>query len=196
MMSHFCGSDNLVKIIMSLMFILFIFIGTAPLVAGRQNPLVELSSREDLIKMAGYGEEKLSTVMVSGTVLCYACSDQEAQAHPHPVSGALVAVSCDTRGEKRKSNWVRGSTDEYGDFLIDLPSHLHAIPNLEKICLVKVLQVPKNSPCHQAFTGKHKAIRLSSIGDGIRTYTSQTIQLTPKASKVGTNTGGNKAEMV
>lgn len=25
-----------------------------------------------------------------------------------------------------------GVTDEFGDFMIDLPSHLHAIPNLER----------------------------------------------------------------
>ncbi|XWS19276.1 hypothetical protein CRYUN_Cryun31cG0001800 [Craigia yunnanensis] len=32
-------------------------------------------------------------------------------------------------------------------FLIDLPSHLHGIPNLQKICAVKVLRIPSNSMC-------------------------------------------------
>ena len=30
-------------------------------------------------------------------------------------------------------------TDEFGGFIVDLPSRLHAIPNLEKICRVKIL---------------------------------------------------------
>ena len=54
------------------------------------NPLVEFSSREELAEMAGYGEEKLSTVLVSGTVLCEACSDdQNGLTNPQTVSGSL-----------------------------------------------------------------------------------------------------------
>lgn len=32
--------------------------------------LSELLSREEMVNMAGYGEEKLSTVLVTGSVLC------------------------------------------------------------------------------------------------------------------------------
>ncbi|KAK3039807.1 hypothetical protein RJ639_027120 [Escallonia herrerae] len=183
MMNHFRGCNNLV-ITMSLIFLFFcfFFLGTPVIAAGRENPLVELSSAEDLTEVAGYGEEKLSTVLVSGTILCEACLDEKARLPPRPVSGAQVAVSCHTGGRKRKSKIVRGSTDEFGDFLIDLPSHLHAIPNLEKLCLLKVLQLPKNSLCRPAFTVKHKRIKLSSVGNGIRTYTAQRIHLTPKPS--------------
>ncbi|PRQ28210.1 hypothetical protein RchiOBHm_Chr5g0000571 [Rosa chinensis] len=65
----------------------------------QQNPLHQLlSSRKDLVQIAGYGEEKLSTVLITGSVHCEeACSlsdDHEHQAHQlhlhaWPVSGSV-----------------------------------------------------------------------------------------------------------
>lgn len=110
-------------------------------------------------------------------------------------AGASVAVFCGTSGKSRKS-WARGTTDEYGDFLIDLPSCLHAIPNLEKVCLVKVLHLPKNSDCRPAFTGKQKGIKLLSIEDGSRAYTANTINLTTKPSKTCKDVPRNRKEMI
>ncbi|GFZ10636.1 pollen Ole e 1 allergen and extensin family protein [Actinidia rufa] len=234
MVSHFLGCNNLVRL-MFLMFMSFLFLQATPAMAGRQiNPLVEFSSREELAEMAGYGEEKLSTVLVSGTVLCEACSDENGQTNPQTMSvlwgggedskssvdtgvagkrmkvavgrlsdlrdknrrktgrscfgtalqwsSALVAVSCHTNQKTSKSNWVESTTDEFGDFLIDLPSHLHAIPNLDKRCLVKISRLPKNSPCHPAFTGKQTGLKLSSAANGIRTYTAENLYLTRKTS--------------
>lgn len=51
-----------------------------PISCAINNPLIELSSREELAKIAGYGEEKLSTVFLHGTLLC---GDHT----PHPVQG-------------------------------------------------------------------------------------------------------------
>lgn len=60
----------------------------------QQNPLHQiLSGRKDLVQIAGYGEEKLSTVLITGSVHCQeACSssdDHQLQPHLHawPVSG-------------------------------------------------------------------------------------------------------------
>ncbi|KAG5516252.1 hypothetical protein RHGRI_037073 [Rhododendron griersonianum] len=187
MLSHFHGCNNLVTMIMTFIPIFFFFLfGSSPAAAaGREiNPLVEISSREDLMQMAGYGEERLSTVLISGTVFCHeTCQGEKARIDPHPVSGALVAVSCHTSGKTSKSNWVEVSTDEFGDFLIDLPSHLHAIPNLGKRCVVKVLRLPKHSLCHPAFTGNQTVLKLSSSGNGIRTYTAESLNLSPKPSE-------------
>lgn len=182
------------------------------------NPLVELSSRAELVNIAGYGEEKLSTVTVTGKVLCHACMGGKFPVPTHPVSGTIiiiliimitdmiilmkgiqndsvvslfcfafalfvgakVSVFCGSSGKSNKS-WARGSSDEYGDFFIDLPSHLHAIPNLEKVCSVRVLQLPKSSLCRPAFTGKHKGLKLVSIGDGARAYTADDILLMPRS---------------
>lgn len=95
-----------------------------------------------------------------------------------------MAVSCDTNRKTSKSEWVRGTTDEYGDFLIDLPSRLHALPNMEKSCIVKILDLPKSSPCHGgAFTREHMGIEFSSVKNGFRTYTAPEFHLTPKYSQ-------------
>lgn len=94
--------------------------------------------------------------------------------------GALLAISCKTDKRKGKSSWAKGSTDEYGDFIIYLPSHLHAIPNLDRSCLIRVLRLPKNSRCQPALTTKHRGIRFSSMGNGIRAYTAGNIRLNSK----------------
>ncbi|XP_052201236.1 uncharacterized protein LOC127807438 [Diospyros lotus] len=147
--------------------------------------LVELSSRKELVEMAGYGEDKLSSVLISGTLLC---SPHKPPTDPLPVAGALVGVSCHTHTRSHssveKSNWASGITDELGDFLIDLPSHLHAIPNLHHKCMLRVLRLPRNSLCRPTFAARKTALKLSSFGNGIRTYTAQTpsLYLTPKAA--------------
>ncbi|KAF2306063.1 hypothetical protein GH714_010825 [Hevea brasiliensis] len=124
-----------------------------------------------MVRLAGYGEEKLSTVLITGTVLCAACLHGEPQLLAWPVSGALVTINCDTEEKWSKTTSAQVVTDEYGDFQIDLPSHLHAIPNLERICSVKVMRIPKNSACLPAIATKHMALKLSSARNGIRNYT-------------------------
>ncbi|KAL2475785.1 Pollen Ole e 1 allergen and extensin family protein [Abeliophyllum distichum] len=210
-MSHFCSMDSLVRMVF-LNFIIFFFLGTVT--AGPENSIIELSSREDLVNWAGYGEEKLSTVVISGKLLCHG----KASIHSHLVSGskhtsemhlqcmpnklnkeldagATVAVLCGTSGKTRKS-WAEGTTDGHGEFFIDLPSHLHAIPNLESICIVEVLHLPKGSPCRQSFTGKHEGIKLTSMGEGIRTYTTHNIHLMPKPSQALIKAGHKTPDMV
>jgi hypothetical protein len=79
-MSHFCGFHNLV--------VLFIFFTAASTFdAAQENLLFELSSREDLVQIAGYGEEKLSTVLVTGSIHCEACLHGEPQLRAWPISG-------------------------------------------------------------------------------------------------------------
>lgn len=102
-------------------------------------------------------------------------------------AGALVAVNCHNYASDRKgkSMVAHGVSDEFGDFMVDLPSYLHAIPNLEKICTVKVHQIPKRSLCRPAHrVNKHKGlISLSSVGNGIRTYDAGNIRIQHSTSK-------------
>ncbi|KAI3680433.1 hypothetical protein L6452_35203 [Arctium lappa] len=151
---------------MKMMMMLFFLVGAG--MADDEKPL-QLYTSDELTELAGYGEEKLSTVVVAGTLLCDSFSNS---IHSHPIPGASVAVMC--RSNKKTSE-VRGKTDQYGDFLIDLPSHLHAIPNMEKRCILTIVGVPKKSLCHRPFTaGKHNKASgiklLSSSGNGIRRY--------------------------
>lgn len=90
-----------------------------------------------------------------------------------------MGVVCGTNRKARKVLSAKGSTDSSGKFEIDLPSHLHAIPNIEKVCHVRIVKIPESSPCRQACSAKHnKPITLTSINQGIRTYTTQNIHLT------------------
>ncbi|XP_022859963.1 uncharacterized protein LOC111380594 [Olea europaea var. sylvestris] len=107
-------------------------------------------------------------------------------------AGAQVAVKCSANG-KTRTIWAKGSTDGYGEFLIELPSHLHAIHDLEKICLVKVFHLPKNSACRQ---GKREKLELKSTGDGMRTYMTHDIQLMSKLSKAHIYEGPKQDEIV
>ncbi|XP_019183961.1 PREDICTED: uncharacterized protein LOC109178864 isoform X2 [Ipomoea nil] len=172
----------------SLVLTLFLILDSP---AAMGNPVVDFSSIEE----AGYGEEKLSTVLIDGTVLCHPClyaqkaaarHDRLRQPPPQPISGASVGVYCGgRRGGRWRRLWARNTTDEYGEFLIDLPSHLHAIPNLQNNCWVKVLHLPRDSTCssHPSFTRKRKGMKLTAIrGDtGLRTYTAHNIHINDKA---------------
>uniref|UniRef100_J3N1N3 Uncharacterized protein n=2 Tax=Oryza brachyantha TaxID=4533 RepID=J3N1N3_ORYBR len=76
------------------------------------------------------------------------------------------------------ANSVFGITDENGNFTIELPSWLHATPNLEKACAVKVIQLPLDSVCRLRHgPSSSHGIHLSSSEDGFRTYTTGWIQL-------------------
>ncbi|KAK4360104.1 hypothetical protein RND71_022333 [Anisodus tanguticus] len=167
-----------------MMIFIFSFLLIVPISWGiniNNNPLVELSSREELAKMAGYGEEKLSTVILHGTLLC---GDHT----PQPVPGASVAVFCGTSGpgKVRRSSWAQNITDESGEFVIDVPSHLHANIDDPNLCHFQILHLPQEySVCdHHSFTKrKQYTLTSSNIGsDGIRIYTTPTIHLTLKAS--------------
>jgi len=80
MMSYSCGCHTLVML-------LFIFV-LASLAAGEDNPLLELlSNRDEVVHIAGYGEEKLSTVLITGSVTCQAPH----QPHAWPLQGTWIS---------------------------------------------------------------------------------------------------------
>ncbi|KAM5588936.1 hypothetical protein ABKV19_007078 [Rosa sericea] len=221
MSSYFCSNHKLLRNSINMYYynIFFFFFFCCLITVSRaddhdqvavqqQNPLHQLlSSRKDLVQIAGYGEEKLSTVLITGSVHCEeACSlsdDHEHQAHQlhlhaWPVSGAVVSVNCRVGGRKRKLSRSQGVTDEYGDFMIDLPSDLHAVPNLDKLCCARVIRVPKNTQCKAAFVKRHKGLKLSSVGNGIRTYSAGRIRfqnLTPKPPQACIKKASNNKQM-
>ena len=82
-MSYFCGCHALVM----LLILGFIFL-LGSLAAGEENRLLELSSRDEVLQIAGYGEEKLSTVLVTGSVNCEASFHSGSlQPHAWPIPG-------------------------------------------------------------------------------------------------------------
>ncbi|CAH2046015.1 unnamed protein product [Thlaspi arvense] len=136
-------------------------------------------TRTEMVEMAGYGEQKLSSVIITGSLLCNT-------SRPHlpsiAIPGATVAIKCHT-GFKRRSKWHKAVTDDLGEFEIDLPSQLHAIPNLENACFIKPVHVPKHYRCYHTSTNIHKRIKLVSSTNGFRVYTSGKIRLQGRSSR-------------
>ncbi|QHO51129.1 hypothetical protein HN51_002876 [Arachis hypogaea] len=165
------------------MLILFLFmVGSSNGEDINNNPLFEFSSRDEVVQMNGYGEEKLSTVLITGSLNCQPTIPDQYQPHAWPIPGASVAVNCHSNGRKRRGRTAAvavGVTDEFGDFMVELPSYLHAIPNLEKICRVKINEIPKGSMCGvmNKRQKKKQQLSLTSFGNGIRTYSAGDIRL-------------------
>uniref|UniRef100_A0A1J3J8F4 Pollen-specific protein-like n=1 Tax=Noccaea caerulescens TaxID=107243 RepID=A0A1J3J8F4_NOCCA len=130
-------------------------------------------SRAEMVEMAGYGEQKLSSVIITGSLLC---DTSHPQLRSIAIPGATVAIKCHT-GNKRRSKWIKAVTDDVGEFEIDLPSQLHAIPDLENTCFVKPVNVPKRYRCYHTSTNIHKRIKLVSSTNGFRVYSSGKIRL-------------------
>ncbi|XP_062204879.1 uncharacterized protein LOC133906930 [Phragmites australis] len=132
----------------------------------------------ELARIAGYGEEPVSSVSVSGQVACELCLRPGSDLLTFELPGAKVAVICETEGRNQVANSAFATTDEFGNFTIDLPSQLHATPNLETACVVKVLQIPIDSLCRLRHRlGSTYGLKLSSGEDGVRAYTTGVIRL-------------------
>ncbi|KAF5728526.1 hypothetical protein HS088_TW21G00674 [Tripterygium wilfordii] len=155
-----------------------------------------LYSNREMVQIAGYGDEKLSTVLVTGSVVCEAClhGDGELHLRQWPIPGARVVVHCHDQAKSKRSSKTASWTDEYGDFVVDLPSHLHAIPNLEKACSLKVVRLPNNSKCRPIpnhYLKKHNYSLSVENGkgngneneNGIRTYNTGKIKFLHRTSK-------------
>ncbi|XP_031399298.1 uncharacterized protein LOC116209701 isoform X2 [Punica granatum] len=90
--------NTFITMIMMILCIAFCLLGANSVAAAQEdvlNPETPIS-REDLVKIAGYGEDKLSTVLITGSVLCDEAAgrlndngDDEARTlpRPQPVSG-------------------------------------------------------------------------------------------------------------
>ncbi|KAJ1263918.1 hypothetical protein BS78_09G223100 [Paspalum vaginatum] len=149
--------------------------------AAEPMPMEVYFSAAELARVAGYGEEPVSSVSVSGQVACELCLRPGSDLLAFELPGAKVAVTCETEsGNKHQAaNSAFATTDEYGNFSIDLPSHLHATPSIEKACAVKVLQLPADTSCRLGHRpGANYGLKLSSSKeDGIRAYTAGVIRL-------------------
>ncbi|CAN6867359.1 unnamed protein product [Brassica oleracea] len=130
-------------------------------------------SRTEMLEMAGYGEQKLSSVIITGSLIC---NTSPSHLHSIAIPGATVAIKCHT-GYKRRSKWIKAVTDDLGEFEIDLPSQFHAIPDLENTCVIKPIHVPELYRCHHNSTNTHKRIKLVSSTNSFRVYTSGKIRL-------------------
>lgn len=154
--------------------LLILLLGTAAAAAGR--PMELYFSPAELARVAGYGEELVSSVSVSGQVACELCLRPGSDLLTFELPGSKVAVTCATEGPNTIANSAFATTDEYGNFTIEIPSRLHATPNLENACSVKVLELPPDSACRISGSRSY-GLRLTSSEDGRRVYTTGVIWL-------------------
>lgn len=138
-------------------------------------PMELYFSQAELARIAGYGEEPVSTVLVSGQVACQLCLRPGSDLLTFDLPGSKVAVTCTTEGPNTVANSAFATTNEYGNFSIELPSRLHATPSLENACSIKVLELPPDSACRVG--GSSYGLRLSSSDGSVRTYTTGVIRL-------------------
>ncbi|CAL9780160.1 unnamed protein product [Musa acuminata subsp. burmannicoides] len=161
----------------SVLMAVLLFVFPTPCAAVMSEGAAMQLAHAELVRVAGYGDERLSTVLVTGTLLCSARMHRSPGLFTSNVPGAKVAVACKTEG-RRELSWAYGLTDDYGEFIVDLPSHLHANSKLEEDCIVRVLRVPKKgSLCDLVAGVRSKHITLSSVGESIRVYTVGTLIL-------------------
>ncbi|KAL5715608.1 hypothetical protein ACHQM5_017406 [Ranunculus cassubicifolius] len=120
-----------------------------------------------------------ASMAIKGKVVCKACFDVERGLHTLQASGAMVAISC--RHGKRMMN-IQNRTNEFGEFIIELPSQLHGIHHLEKACVVDVVELHQNSPCRLPIR-RLKKIKLLSNRNNVRTYTTGKIRLQHKSNQ-------------
>ncbi|CAD6205947.1 unnamed protein product [Miscanthus lutarioriparius] len=133
----------------------------------------------ELARIAGYGEEPVSSVSVSGQLTFELCLRPGSHLLTLEMPGAKVAVTCESESptpSNQLDSLAFATTDEYGNFTIDLPPQLHATPDLEKACTVRVLQLPADS-CRLRHRSDTYGLRLSSVEDGVRAYTAGVIRL-------------------
>lgn len=87
-MSYFCGYN--VVVMLFFMCLLLLLNNKNNIVLGLgvedDHQLLDLSNRDEVVEIAGYGEEKLSTVLITGSLHCG--GDHH---HPHamPIPGTL-----------------------------------------------------------------------------------------------------------
>ncbi|KAI4371178.1 hypothetical protein MLD38_019444 [Melastoma candidum] len=176
-MSRYPGSNVLVIMLAGVLFLSLSVSSTM-----EEDTLFGGWTREEMVEMAGYGEEDLSKVLVTGSVSCEAYLHDGRQLRAWPVSGALVAVECRKEGMGGRPIQTRGITDEDGGFAIKLPSELHSVADLQRKCCVQLLRTPRGSSCRPVGIRKHGRISLLPDTRGIRTYEAEKIRLLHSAS--------------
>lgn len=135
-------------------------------------------ARSESIEFAGYGEEKLSNVVVVGNVFCDTClKHQFSQESSHVITGARVTLECSINRKTIASVTVAES-DEYGDFTVEVPSLFHPEERINR-CSVRLLSSPEGSCNTKSKTVPSKLVLLSN-SNGVRTYNAGSLSYHPQ----------------
>jgi len=135
-------------------------------------------ARAESIECAGYGEKRLSNVVVVGNVFCDTCfKHQFSEEGSHVIIDALVALECIINRKTTASVNV-GKSDENGDFSVDVPSPFHPKERMNR-CSVRLLNSSEGS-CNTPSTTAPYKLSLKSNTNGVRTYTAGSLSYRPQ----------------
>ncbi|XP_020582343.1 uncharacterized protein LOC110025969 [Phalaenopsis equestris] len=174
-------STSVIFLLLLTLFISFLRSPTCVAATAKED-LTWLLSRGELVRLAGYGEERLSSVIVTGSLQYQARSFSSGSIYltTSYAKGVKVAVTCkNEEGRMRRSNFAYGRTDAFGDFIINIPSHLHAVPKFEDSCSVRILGPQKkySQSYHQIISVLNPIrIKLSYAGNDVRVYSTGTVR--------------------
>lgn len=135
-----------------------------------------IKGRAESIGFAGYGEEKLSNVVVVGNIFCDTCLKH--QESSHVIAGALVALDCSINRMTAAATVIVGESDEYGDFSVEVPSLFHPEERMDR-CSVRLLNSPEES-CKTPSRTAPSRLSLIENSNGIRTYSAGSFSYHPE----------------
>lgn len=134
--------------------------------------------RAEFTEFGGYGEKKLSNVVVVGNIFCDTClKHQLSKESSHVIAGALVALKCSINRKTTASVDVR-ETNEYGDFSVEVPSLFHPEGRMNR-CSVRLLNSSEDS-CNTPSTTAPSKLAFRSNSNGVLTYTAGSISYRPQ----------------
>jgi len=110
-MTKICGSGRGQKVLVMLLIAALMFASTIINSYGRplssvvaqeeqeeeedddyeQKQVLELSSRDEMVRMAGYGEDKLSTVLITGMLVCNRACLKASHGHRDQLPGLPIS---------------------------------------------------------------------------------------------------------
>ncbi|XP_039028910.1 olee1-like protein [Hibiscus syriacus] len=126
---------------------------------------------------ASHHGRKLHSAVVSGTVYCDICSQEDFSKAHHFISGASVAVECKD-GDSMLSFRQETKTDEHGEFKVRLPFSVTKRVKKIKRCSVKLVR--SSEPyCAVASSAPSSSLNLKKTSQGTHIFSAGLLSFKP-----------------
>ncbi|KAK8491299.1 hypothetical protein V6N13_127921 [Hibiscus sabdariffa] len=142
----------------------------------RFSLMLLLSLTINHVSEASHGH-KLHSAVVSGTVHCDVCSQEDFSEVHHFVPGASVAVECKD-GDSRPSFRQEARTDEHGEFRVRLPFSVTKHVKRIKRCSVKLVR-SSEPDCAVASSATSSSLILKSSNQGTHIFSAGFLSFKP-----------------
>ncbi|GMI69034.1 hypothetical protein HRI_000572800 [Hibiscus trionum] len=136
-----------------------------------------LSFTINSISEASHGR-KLRSAVVSGTVYCNICSQEDFSESHHFISGASVAVECKD-GDSMPSFRQEALTDEHGEFKVGLPFSVTKRVKKIKRCSVKLVRSSEPKCAVASSSATSLSLNLKSTNQGTHIFSAGFLSFKP-----------------